>query len=260
MADPAEFVQRDLPPGVLPLALDGERTLPDVPAERYFFCRHEAVYDWIAPLVAGRRVVDLACGEGYGAAILARRAASVLGVDRAPEVVAHAAARYGTPDGRVAFAQGDVTTWEGACEAISFLQTIEHLEDPEGFLRRCRALVGPGGLVVVSTPNVLTLAPPGAAKSHNPFHVREHRPEDFAALVRGVGFAQVELHGLFHARKLAVHAFALEHLGWDAVHRRLGLTRAFYDRFTPAIAPTDFALRQDRDLGAALDLVAVCRA
>lgn len=255
--DPA-FVQRGLPPGVPPLALTGERTLPDVPAESYFFRRHEAVYDWIAPRVAGRRVVDLACGEGYGADILARAgAASVLGIDAEEEVVAHARARYGREG--VTFTTGDVTTWEGPCEAITFLQTIEHIEDPEALLRRCRELVGPGGLVVVSTPNVLTLAPPGAEKSHNPFHVREFRPEAFEALCRSA-FADVEVHGLFHARKLALHAFALEHLRWDDVHRRLGVTKAFYDRFTPAIAARDFALRTDRDLAGALDLVAVCRA
>ncbi len=254
--DPA-FVQRGLPPGVPPLALTGERTLPDVPAENYFFRRHEAAYDWIAPLVAGRRVVDLACGEGYGAHILAARATSVLGVDAEAEVVAHAQARYA--DARTSFAVGDVTTWEGPCDAICFLQTIEHIEDDEAFLRRCRELVGPGGLVVVSTPNVLTLAPPGAERSHNPFHVREHRPEGFAALCRAA-FDDVELLGTFHARKLAVHAFALEHLRWDDVHRRLGLTRAFYDRFTPAIAARDFVVRADRDLAGALDLIAVCRA
>ena len=48
--------------------------------------------------------------------------------------------------------------------------------------------------------------------------------------------------GLFHARKLRVHELALRG-GWDAVHKRLGITSAFYDRFTPAIAASDFALR-----------------
>ncbi len=71
----------------------------------------------------------------------------------------------------------------------------------------------------------------------------------------------MELYGLFHARKLAVHEFAIRRLGWDAIHRRLGFTRAFYDRFTPAIAASDFTLRagDDRLLDRALDFVAVCR-
>ena len=76
---PALHVQRDQPPGVPPLALTGERTLPDVPEENYWYRRHLVVYEWIAERVAGRHVVDLACGEGYGVDVLARRAASVTG-------------------------------------------------------------------------------------------------------------------------------------------------------------------------------------
>jgi len=112
--------------------------------------------------------------------------------------------------------------------------------------------------VFVSTPNVLTLAPPGAERSGNPWHVREYRPEEFRALC-AAHFAHVELLGLYHARKLAVHQVAIDRLGWDAVHARLGLTRCFYDRFVPAISARDFALRAGRDLDRALDLVAVLR-
>ena len=45
---PELFLQRDQPPGVPPLALDGERTLPDVPEENYWYRRHLAVYEWVA--------------------------------------------------------------------------------------------------------------------------------------------------------------------------------------------------------------------
>ena len=69
---PELYLQRDQPPGVPPLQLTGERTLPDVPEENYWFRRHLVVYRWIASRVGGRRVVDLACGEGYGSAELAR--------------------------------------------------------------------------------------------------------------------------------------------------------------------------------------------
>ena len=62
--------------------------------------------------------------------------------------------------------------------------------------------------------------------------------------------------GLFHARKLRAHELAIK-FGWDSVHKRLGLTKPFYDRFTPAIAASDFALRKG-NLDAALDFLAVC--
>ena len=73
----AEYTQKDQPDGVPPLSLTGERTLPDVPEENYWYRRHLAVYEWIAERVKGLDVVDMACGEGYGSAVLAGRAARV---------------------------------------------------------------------------------------------------------------------------------------------------------------------------------------
>src|SRR3954453_2949266 len=89
-----EILQPNQPEGVPPLPLTGERTLPDVPAENYWFRRHLVVYEWIAARVAGRRAVDIASGEGYGAAVLARTAASVIGVEPNPEAYEHARLKY----------------------------------------------------------------------------------------------------------------------------------------------------------------------
>ncbi len=251
-------LQRDQPPGVPPLELTGERTLPDVPAENYWYRRHLAVYDWIAGRVANLRVIDMACGEGYGTAVLARRAKEAIGVDANPEAHEHARLRYRA--GNLSFERGMIETFAAPCDAVCFLQTIEHVVDPGAVLDRFKELVGPGGVVFVTTPNLLTIAPPGAAKSDNPWHVREYRASEFGALCRA-HFADVELYGLFHARKLRVHAVALS-LGWDVVHARLGLTQPFYDRFTPAITARDFRLRPaaDAPLDGALDFLAVLRA
>ena len=92
------YLQRDQPPGVPPLELTGERTLPDVPEENYWFRRHLVVYEWIAARVGGLRVVDMACGEGYGSDVLARSAASVVGVDANPEAHEHAQAALHAPE------------------------------------------------------------------------------------------------------------------------------------------------------------------
>src|SRR5215217_2876278 len=135
-----ETVQRAQPEGVPPLELTGERTLPDVPAENYWFRRHLAVYEWVAERCAGRDVVDMACGESYAE----------------------------------------------PCDAVVFLQTIEHVQDPGAVLRRFRDMLRPGGTVYVSTPNLLTLAPPGAQKSDNPWHLKEYRAEEFRALCESV--------------------------------------------------------------------------
>ena len=138
-----------------------------------------------------------------------------------------------------------------------FLQTIEHVQDPVAVLEHFRSLLAPGGTVYVSTPNLLTLAPRRRGEVLQPLaRARVPRSRSSASCARTV-FGEVELLGLFHARKLRVHALALE-LGWDRVHKALRLTKPFYDRFTPAIATSDFALRAD-NLDAALDFLAVCR-
>ena len=250
------YVQQNQPPGVPPLELTGERTLPDVPAENYWYRRHLAVYEWIAGRVGGAVVLDMACGEGYGSDVLARSAARVVGVDGNPEAHEHARLRYTNPN--LTFEWGAVETFgePQAFDAVVFLQTIEHVIDPSAVLAHFWRILKPGGVAYVSTPNVLKLAPAGQAKSDNPWHLREYRATEFGELCRGT-FGQVEMLGLFHARKLRAHEVALA-LGWDSVHSRLGITDAFYGRFTPAIATSDFALRSDR-LERALDFLAVCR-
>ena len=254
------YVQQNQPPGVPPMELTGERTLPDVPAENYWFRRHLAVYEWISERVGGLRVLDMACGEGYGSDMLASRALDVVGVDANPEAFEHARLRYRRDN--LAFERGMVETFgePSSFDAVVFLQTIEHVFDPLGVLGHFRRLLRPGGVAFISTPNVLTLAPPGAEKSGNPWHLREYRASEFDELCRGA-FDRVELLGLFHARKLRMHELALA-LGWDAVHPRLRLTKPFYDRFTPAIATSDFVLRGagEASLDRALDFIAVCRA
>jgi SAM-dependent methyltransferase len=250
------YVQSGQPSGVPPLELTGERTLPDVPAENYWFRRHLAVYEWIGARVAGFRVVDMACGEGYGSEVLSRSAATVTGVDANPEAYEHARLRYVRQNLRFERAMVETYGEPSCCDALVFLQTIEHLHDPAAALEHFAAMLGPGGVAYLSTPNVLTLAPPGAAKSDNPWHLREYRADEFEALCLG-SFGQVELLGIFHARRLRVHEIALR-LGWDRVHERLGLTAPFYDRFTSALASSDFAVRHG-ELDRALDFLAVCR-
>ena len=249
------YLQRDQPAGVPPLQLTGERTLPDVPEENYWFRRHLAVYEWIGARVGGRRVVDLACGEGYGSAVLARCAASVVGVDANPEAFEHARLRYSDPN--VRFERNMLELWDGDVDCVVFLQTIEHVQDPDAVMERLRALIGPDGVAYISTPNVLTLAPPGELRSGNPWHVREYRAQAYRELCER-HFGSVELLGLFHARKLRAHELAIKRLGWDRIHAGLRITKPFYDRFTPAISVRDFALRAG-DLDRALDFLAVLR-
>jgi len=245
------YLQADQPEGVPPLELTGERTLPDVPEENYWYRRHVAVYEWIAERCAGLRVVDLACGEGYGSNLLAGAAAEVIGVDANPDAYEHARARYRRPNLR--FQRGLVEDFEQEVDAVVFLQTIEHIHEPDRLLERI-AQMAPAAYI--STPNRLTLAPPGAEKSDNPWHLREYDVGQYRDLLMP-HFRSVKLLGLFHARKLRVHELAIR-CGWDRIHPALHITKPFYDCFIPAISARDFRLR-DAALDRALDFVAVCR-
>ena len=131
-----------------------------MPEENYWFRRHLVVYEWIAARVAGLDVIDMASGEGYGADVLAGAARSVVGVDANPEAHEHSRLRYVRSN--LSFARDLVETYDGEADAISFLQTIEHVEAPGDVLEHFKALLRPGGSAYISTPNVLTLAPEGA--------------------------------------------------------------------------------------------------
>ena len=186
---PVAYVQENQPDGVPPLALTGERTLPDVPEENYWYRRHLAVYEWIAARTRGLRVADLACGEGYGSADAARTAAAqVVGVDANPEAHEHARLRYAAPNLR--FERGLVEDYSEPCDAVVFLQTIEHIHDPGALLAR---IAEAAPLAYVSTPNRLTLAPEGAEKSENPWHLREYTAAEYRELLEP-HFSEVRAH------------------------------------------------------------------
>ena len=211
------------------------------------------MYEWIAERVGGLRVADLACGEGYGAEVLARRAAEVVGVDANPEAHEHARLRYRRRNLR--FERALVEEFSGPCDAITFLQTIEHIAEPGLLLER---LAAAAPVAYITTPNRLTLAPPGAQKSENPWHLREYTLAEYRALLEP-HFSGVEVLGVFHAGKLRVHELAVR-LGWDSVHRALHLTKPFYERFVPAISSADFNITMEGELDGALDFLAVCHA
>ena len=166
----------------------------------------------------------MACGEGYGSDVLARRAGERRRGRRQPRGPRARPAALRAPQPALRARPG--RELREPCDAVVFLQTIEHVEDPGAILDHFRSMLEPGGVAYVSTPNLLTLAPPGAEKSDNPWHLREYRAEEFRALCEA-HFERVEMLGLFHARKLRAHEVAIG-LGWDRVHRALRLTEPFY--------------------------------
>ena len=142
---------------------------------------HLARYAFAAQFCAGRRVLDVACGEGYGSALLARTGArAVVGVDVAPEAIAVAEARFAAPG--VRYLVGDATDLPAALASeapfdlvVSF-ETIEHVPDVDRFLDGIRAVLAPDAVVIISAPNE---PDPTGQRSANPCHGRAFSFERF---------------------------------------------------------------------------------
>jgi 2-polyprenyl-3-methyl-5-hydroxy-6-metoxy-1,4-benzoquinol methylase len=182
---------------VSPLPLTGERTLPGIWHENYWFRRHEAAYRWAvrAVDVRGRTVVEAGVGEGYGGQLLARAGArTVLGIDLDEPALRHVRSTY---DG-VLPVRGNLDrlpVGDGGVDVVVSAQTVEHLWDQRRFVAECARVLRPGGRIVLTTPNRLTF-PAG-----NPFHSRELDARELAGLVAGT-VAVDEVSGLHHGPRL----------------------------------------------------------
>ncbi|HEY3629448.1 MAG TPA: class I SAM-dependent methyltransferase, partial [Jatrophihabitantaceae bacterium] len=140
------------------LVLTGERTVPGIPHENYWFRRHEAAYGFLLRYARGETVLDVGCGEGYGAARFAEVAGRVIGVDYDAAAVAHAAEQY--PTARFVRANlAALPVRSQAVDVLATLQVIEHVWDHAQFVDECRRVLRPGGWLLVTTPNRLTFSP-----------------------------------------------------------------------------------------------------
>ena len=240
-----------------PLELTGERTLPGIPREAYWFARHLVAYQLAADLARGARVIDIGCGEGYGSALLAGCAASVLGVDIAPEVIEHARARY--TGSRLSFEVMDVCKLKlpsSSFEVAVSMQVVEHLQDVERYFEEMLRVLVPGGLAVLTTPNRETISP-GRNKPLNPFHFTEYTHQEFAALLRR-HFDRVELSGVFHRGLLRLND-RLKVVDFIKFYEMGKFNPRYWTHrlLTPHIRSSNFRIDTAR-LDKCLDLVALC--
>ncbi|MEO6703899.1 MAG: methyltransferase domain-containing protein [Jatrophihabitantaceae bacterium] len=185
------------------LPLTGERTLPGIAEENYWFRRHEAAYLALAPLVEVGRLVEVGAGEGYGTALLAERAEFSCAIDYDPAAIGHLAGRYaGLNPVRANLAALPVGTDQ--VDIVVSLQVIEHVWDHRQFLDECARVLRPGGSLLLSTPNRLTFSPDARAgdRPANPFHTHEFTAAELLALVGSAGFTDLRLRGLHPSDRL----------------------------------------------------------
>lgn len=164
------------------LPFTGERFTPECVREIAY--EHWHRYAFALSLVEGKQVLDAACGEGFGAALLAGKAASVLAIDVDPTTIEHAMKRYGAQD-NVSFRQDDVTQLDalpdGSFDVIVSFETLEHVMDHDRMLAGFRRLLNADGILLVSTPDKKNYS--DATGVVNPHHVSELYFSEFSQLL-----------------------------------------------------------------------------
>jgi len=241
------------------LALTGERTVPGIARENYWFRRHLVVYEALAPRCRGV-VLEAGCGEGYGADLLAGGATRVLALDYDAAAIGHVGRRYP----RVTAARANLVALpvrDGGVDAVVSLQVVEHLWDQRRFLRECRRVLAAGGALFLSTPNRLTFSP-GRDTPLNPFHTRELAAAELTELLLAAGFGDVTVLGLHHGPRLraldAAHGGSL--VAAQTAAALAGVWPAALLRDVAAVTTADFALHPDgpnHPVDASLDLIAM---
>lgn len=169
-----------------PLASPGEEAASperfDPSLDHHIWYEHWHRYHWAGRLSDDKVVADVACGEGYGSDLLARRAKSTLGIDADPGTLEAARRKYGREG--LSFVQGDARALPLADDSLDLLvsfETLEHLADQEAMVSEIARVTRPDGLAVISTPD-RDLYSPGGVK-HNENHVRELSAAEFRALL-----------------------------------------------------------------------------
>ena len=245
-------------------------------AEYGVYLGHRCAYDWACPFCTGASVVEVGCGSGYGALLVSQVATVVraLDVDR---TLVHQLEPLDRPNVTFEWYDGrHLPVQDQAADVCICFQVLEHVPDPDRFLRELRRVVRPGGVVLLTTPNAEWRLLPGQ-RPWNPYHLREYRADELRALLER-HFASCDLYaqssqrptdGPWHHRRrtrlLKVASRLMPACVWRALLRgagallslRRGLTRPLLteDDLRDKVPPSVIT----RDLDRARCLAAVCR-
>ena len=202
-----------VPQAPAPLPFTGERMTGAVSGQIEYEHLHR--YCLARDYCAGRDVLDVASGEGYGTALLAAVARSAVGVELDAASVAHARASYEQPG--LHFEQGDALALPlppASVDVVVSFETIEHLPDVGRFLDEIQRVLRPGGLLVISTPDRTFYSGPGS--DPNPYHVLEMTGAEFRHTL-GARFANLSVAA---QRPVLGSVMAASGGGWRSYERR----------------------------------------
>jgi len=164
------------------LKFTGERFTPECVREMAY--EHWHRYAFARQLARGKRVLDAACGEGYGTNLLADVAAEVVGVDVSDTAIAHARARYGQRE-NCRFEAMDCTALNfpnNHFDLVVSFETVEHVLAQEALVAGFARVLKDDGVLLISSPDKHTYS--DVSGYCNEFHVRELYREEFLALLQ----------------------------------------------------------------------------
>lgn len=142
-----------------------------------YWGEHAARYYFALPFVENKSVLDIACGTGYGLALLKPRAKMVIGVDIDIEAARQAKMETDRNSG-VLLGDGTNLPFTDECfDVVTSFETLEHLHARGLFLLELKRVLRPGGHLILSTPNA-NYTKPINGKPANPFHIFEYKPEE----------------------------------------------------------------------------------
>ena len=260
-----------------------ERTDPTQKENHPFYCQYRAVYEYATQFTQGQRVLDLGCGEGYGAHLLAQHAKEVVAVDKDKKTIQQAKQKYNLPN--LDFYIQDVSQlhkyFPYAFDVVCCFHLIEHLRTPEYFLEEvAKRLTNPAAVLLISTPNRYSPLRQSTSR-HWHYHEREYNASEFRNLLsmhfKDVvlytlqGSSKVEqfqelraqrIHQIFNYDILKMRHWLpkpLLRLSFDVGGRLLkSFLSATHDDLTHGITTADFHVTEVQ-LYTGLDLIGVCR-
>jgi len=145
---------------------------------------HFARYNFCFDYIEGKKVLDIACGSGYGSDLLAQNGASyVIGADVAEKVINQNKELYDRENLRFEFADAENLPFEdNFFDVVVSFETIEHLHEPENFLQGAKRVLKDNGLLIISTPNK-KITSPFTKKPQNKFHIKEYKADDLHHII-----------------------------------------------------------------------------
>ncbi len=167
----------------------GERFVPSCTGQLLYEHTGQLLYEHLhryavaAALADGKRVLDIACGEGYGSNLLAATAAQVIGIDIASEVIAHARQAYRKEN--LIFREGsclNIPVEDHSIDLVVSFETIEHIDESLAFLQEIKRVLAVDGALIMSSPDKAEYTDRTGAT--NPFHKRELYHEEFLLLLK----------------------------------------------------------------------------